>query len=142
MGKFQPIPWAKNTKQRIDNQIVRKMKINPSAYEPMLKNASEQVYLRAFLDIRRQKKDGTYPIYIRVTYQGEKWIHATGVCVSDDDYAKIFTLKNGSSPLHKAKSQVNLIDGAIKEKDPYCSAYKQLFNYIYNHLKASLPANE
>ena len=106
MGKFQPIPWAKNTKQRIDNQIVRKMKINPSAYEPMLKNASEQVYLRAFLDIRRQKKDGTYPIYIRVTYQGEKWLHATGVCVSDDDYAKIFTLKNGSSPLHKAKSQV------------------------------------
>lgn len=35
-----------------------------------------------------------------------------------------------------------LIDGAIKDKDPYCSAYKQLFNYIYNHLKASLPANE
>ena len=35
-----------------------------------------------------------------------------------------------------------LIDGAINEKDPYCSAYKQLFNYIYNHLKASLPANE
>ena len=72
----------------------------------MLKNASEQVYLRAFLDIRRKKKDGTYPIYIRVTYQGEKWLHATGVCITDDDYAKIFTLKNGSSPLHKAKSQV------------------------------------
>ena len=35
-----------------------------------------------------------------------------------------------------------LIDGAIKKKDPYCSAYKQLFNYIYNHLKTSLPANE
>lgn len=82
------------------------MEINPSAYEPMLKNASEQVYLRAFLDIRRQKNDGTFPIYIRVTYQGEKWLYATGVCMTDDDYAKIFTLKNGSSPLHKSRSQV------------------------------------
>ena len=56
MGKFLPTSWAKNTKQNIENQIVREMKINPSAYEPMLKNASEQVFLRAFLDIRRQKK--------------------------------------------------------------------------------------
>ena len=82
------------------------MEINPSAYEPMLKNASEQVFVRAFLDIRRQKKDGTFPIYIRVTYQGEKWLYATGVCMTDDDYAKALVVKNGSSPINKAKSQV------------------------------------
>ena len=93
------------------------MEINPSAYEPMLKNASEQVFVRAFLDIRRQKKDGTFPIYIRVTYQGEKWLYATGVCMTDDDYAKALVVKNGSSPINKAKSQVtkafNKINDAV-----------------------------
>lgn len=128
MGKFSPSPWAKNTKQNIENQIVREMKINPSAYEPMLKNASEQVFLRAFLDIRRQKKDGTYPIYIRVTYQGEKWLHATGVCLTDDDYAKIFIIKNGSSPLHKAKSQVAKAFNKIYDAVVLLNAQKK-FNF-------------
>lgn len=135
MGKFSPTTWAKNTEQNLDNQIVREMKINPSAYEPMLKNASEQVYLRAFLDIRRAKKDGTYPIYIRVTYQGEKWLHATGVCISDDDYAKIFTLKNGSSPLHKAKSQVTKAFTKIYDAVVLLNAQKK---FSFENLKKAI----
>lgn len=35
-----------------------------------------------------------------------------------------------------------LCSGAIKDKDPYCIAYKLLFKHIYNHLKQSIPANE
>lgn len=91
------------------------MEINPSAYEPMLKNASEQVFVRAFLDIRRIKKDGTFPIYIRVTFQGEKWLHATGVCMTDDEYAKALVAKNGSSAIHKAKAQVIAAFNKINE---------------------------
>ena len=135
MGKYLTIPWAKNTKQSIDNQIVSKMEINPSAYEPILKNASEQVFLRAFLDIRRKKNDGTYPIYVRVTYQGEKWLHATGVCVSDDDYAKIFTLKNGSSPLHKAKSQVTKAFNKIYDAVVALNAQKK---FTFENLKKAI----
>ena len=115
MGKLLSLPWANDTTQHLVNQTVSKMQINPSAYEPMLKNASEQVYVRAFLDIRRLKSDGTYPIYIRVTFQGNKWLYATGVCLSDDDYAKALQAKNGSSPIHKAKSQVTQAFNKIYE---------------------------
>lgn len=48
------------------------MEINQAAKEPMFIGASEHVFIRAFLDTRRMKENGTYPIYIRVTYQGEK----------------------------------------------------------------------
>lgn len=30
--------------------------------------------------------------------------------------------------------------GTIKDKDPYCLAYKKLFNYIYTHLRDSIPS--
>lgn len=35
-----------------------------------------------------------------------------------------------------------LFYGSIQEKDPFCVAYKKLFEHIYKHLKRSLPANE
>lgn len=35
----------------------------------MFQSACEQVFVRAFLDTRHAKSDGTFPVYIRVTYQ-------------------------------------------------------------------------
>jgi uncharacterized protein len=31
-----------------------------------------------------------------------------------------------------------LYDGVIKDKDPYCKAYKKIFEYLYNHVKMEI----
>ena len=75
----------------------------------MFQSACEQVFVRAFLDTRRAKSDGTFPVYIRVTYQMVKWLYPTGVTLTADDFEKALVVKNGSSAICKAKAQISSV---------------------------------
>ncbi len=107
MGKNPFAHGQKNTMQLLDNQIIKEMEINPIAKEPMFVSTSEHVFIRAFLDTRRVKDNGTYPVYIRVTYQGEKWLYASGICLTPDEYAKAINLKSSSGELYKSKETIS-----------------------------------
>ncbi len=103
----------------------------PTMYE----GASEQVFVRAFLDTRRMKANGTFPVYIRVTYQGEKWLYSTGVKLSPEDFDKALVVKNGSSDICKAKAQIASVFSKVLAAVKALNAEN---NFSFDSLKASL----
>lgn len=111
------------------------MEINQAAKEPMFIGASEHVFIRAFLDTRRMKENGTYPIYIRVTYQGEKWLYATGVCLTPNEYAKAISLKASSGELYKSKETISRAFLKISEAVKQLNAEKK---FSFDNLKKAI----
>lgn len=77
--------------------------------EAMFSDISELVYVAAVLERRFPKKDGSFPVVIRVTYKRERWIYRTGVSLSFEDYVKTLNLKTYSGDLYKAKQQVHAV---------------------------------
>lgn len=85
------------------------MNLNPAISEPLFVSTSEHVTVNTLFDTRRVKKDGTYPIYIRVCCRHDKLYLPTGVSLTDDDYAKALVVKTGSTNICKAKAQVSQV---------------------------------
>ena len=101
----------------------------------MFQSACEQVFVRAFLDTRRAKSDGTFPVYIRVTYQMVKWLYPTGVTLTADDFEKALVVKNGSSAICKAKAQISSVFTKVTTAVKALNAEN---NFSFDNLKQAL----
>ena len=82
------------------------MALSPSLYEPLCVSVTEHVTVNTLYDVRRVKKDGTYPVYIRVCCRHDKLYLPTGISLSPEDYAKALIVKTGSTKICKAKAQI------------------------------------
>ena len=63
------------------------------------------------LDTRRSKKDGTFPVKLRVTFERSQKYYATGVSLTKDDYEKLISPK----PRGELKD-IKLFLNSIEEK--------------------------
>lgn len=81
---------------------------------------SENVTTAAILERRFPKKDGTFPVIIRVNYKRERWHHRTGISLTIEDYIKILNLKSSSGDFYRIKQEINTVFQKI------CDAVKQL----------------
>ena len=108
------------------------MKLTPSMYEPLFVSVTEHVTVNTLYDVRRVKKDGSYPVYIRVCCRHDKLYLPTGISLTPDDYAKALIVKTGSTKICKAKAQVGQV---FKKVNDAVDALIAENNFTFENLK-------
>ncbi len=108
------------------------MKLTPSMYEPLFVSVTEHVTVNTLYDVRRVKRDGSYPVYIRVCCRHDKLYLPTGISLTPDDYAKALIVKTGSTKICKAKAQVGQV---FKKVNDAVDALIAENNFTFDNLK-------
>ncbi|MBR3730136.1 MAG: tyrosine-type recombinase/integrase [Bacteroidales bacterium] len=108
------------------------MKLTPSMYEPLFVSVTEHVTVNTLYDVRRVKKDGTYPVYIRVCCRHDKLYLPTGISLTPEDYAKALIVKTGSTKICKAKAQVGQVFKKVNDAVDSLNAEN---NFTFENLK-------
>ena len=108
------------------------MKLTPSMYEPLFVSITEHVTVNTLYDVRRVKRDGSYPVYIRVCCRHDKLYLPTGISLTPDDYAKALIVKTGSTKICKAKAQVGQV---FKKVNDAVDALIAENNFTFDNLK-------
>ena len=111
------------------------MKLTPSMYEPLFVSVTEHVTVNTLYDVRRVKRDGTYPVYIRVCCRHDKLYLPTGISLTPEDYAKALIVKTGSTKICKAKAQVGQ---CFKKVNDAVDALNAENNFTFENLKVIL----
>ena len=101
-------------------------------YEPLFVSITEHVTVNTLYDVRRVKKDGSYPVYIRVCCRHDKLYLPTGISLTPDDYAKALIVKTGSTKICKAKAQVGQV---FKKVNDAVDALIAENNFTFENLK-------
>ena len=101
-------------------------------YEPLFVSVTEHVTVNTLYDVRRVKKDGSYPVYIRVCCRHDKLYLPTGISLTPDDYAKALIVKTGSTKICKAKAQVGQV---FKKVNDAVDALIAENNFTFENLK-------
>lgn len=115
----------KQKTQYNNNLIFNKMcKVNDEK-SSLFSAVSENVTTAAILERRFPKKDGTFPVIIRVNYKRERWHHRTGVSLSIKDYIKILNLKSNTGDYYKIKQEINTVFQKITEAIKQLNADKK-----------------
>ena len=104
-------------------------------YEPLFVSVTEHVTVNTLYDVRRVKKDGTYPVYIRVCCRHDKLYLPTGISLSPEDYAKALIVKTGSTKICKAKAQIGQ---CFKKVNDAVDALNAENNFTFENLKEIL----
>ena len=101
-------------------------------YEPLFVSVTEHVTVNTLYDVRRVKRDGTYPVYIRVCCRHDKLYLPTGISLSPEDYAKALIVKTGSTKICKAKAQIGQ---CFKKVNDAVDALNAENNFTFENLK-------
>ncbi len=111
------------------------MALNPAIQEPLFVNTCENILVNTFFDARRTKKNGLYPIYVRVNCHHQRLLLPTGVSLSDDDYAAALQVKAGSSAIRKARAQVGQLFNKVVDAVNALNAENK---FSFDNLKSAL----
>lgn len=115
------------------------MNLTSASFEPLFISTSEHVTVNTLFDVRRVKKDGSYPVYVRVCCRHKKLYLATGISLTPEEYAKALIVKTGSTNICKAKAQIGSLFNKV------LSAVKALNaenNFTLENLKQMLATPE
>ena len=111
------------------------MELNPAIKEPLFVNTCEDVLINTFFDARRTKKNGLYPIYIRVNCHHMRLLLPTGVSMSDNDYAAALHAKAGSTSVRTARAQIGKVFNKVVEA---VNALNAKNDFSFDNLKSAL----
>lgn len=111
------------------------MDLNPAIKEPLFQNTCENILVNTFFDARRTKKNGLYPIYVRVNCHHQRLLLPTGINLSPDDYAVALQVKAGSNSIRKARVQIGQLFNKVVDAVNALNAENK---FSFDNLKAAL----
>jgi len=82
------------------------------------------------LDTRRSRKDGSYPVKLRVTYARKRRYYGVDLQMSEEDWTKV----NGEKPRGNLKDYRLIIDSVLRSADEKISEMKQFSFYEFEKI--------